>query len=102
MNTRERLQKRLTEKNILVLDGAMGTEILHHGVATTLPLWSAQALLTHPQVVQRIHEEYVKAGGYPDYRYLSHDTARLREGWALRRGGAQRGSAGLPAGSTGD
>ncbi|HLL80884.1 MAG TPA: homocysteine S-methyltransferase family protein [Ktedonobacteraceae bacterium] len=62
MNTRERLQKRLTEKNILVLDGAMGTEILHHGVATTLPLWSAQALLTHPQVVQRIHEEYVKAG----------------------------------------
>lgn len=62
MNARERLQKRLAEKGILVLDGGMGTEILHHGVATTLPLWSAEALLTHPEVVQRIHEEYVRAG----------------------------------------
>jgi S-methylmethionine-dependent homocysteine/selenocysteine methylase len=62
MNAGEQLRKRLAEKAIIVLDGAMGTEILHHGVATTLPLWSAEALLTHPEVVQRIHEEYVRAG----------------------------------------
>ena len=44
------------------MDGAMGTEILRRGVPTTLPLWSAEALLTHPEVVQNIHEEYITAG----------------------------------------
>jgi S-methylmethionine-dependent homocysteine/selenocysteine methylase len=40
----------------------MGTEILHRGVQTTLPLWSAEALLTHPETVQRVHEDYIEAG----------------------------------------
>jgi S-methylmethionine-dependent homocysteine/selenocysteine methylase len=32
------------------------------GVSTTLPLWSAQALLDAPDQVGAIHEEYVRAG----------------------------------------
>jgi homocysteine S-methyltransferase len=35
---------------------------LDRGVPTTLPLWSAAALLTNPEVVQQIHEDYIKAG----------------------------------------
>jgi len=46
------------------MDGAMGTEILHRGVSTTLPLWSAEALLTHPETVQHIHEDYIEAGAH--------------------------------------
>lgn len=44
------------------MDGGTGTEILRKGIKTTLPLWSAGALLTHPKVIQQIHEEYIEAG----------------------------------------
>lgn len=62
MNKQQRLQQRLEQRDIIILDGAMGTEILHRGVPTTLPLWSAEALLTHPEVVQHIHEDYITSG----------------------------------------
>lgn len=46
----------------LLLDGAMGTELLRRGVATPLPLWSGPANVTHPRVVSEIHRDYVSAG----------------------------------------
>lgn len=46
----------------LLMDGAMGTELLRRGVATPLPLWSAPANVEHPEVVARIHADYVAAG----------------------------------------
>jgi S-methylmethionine-dependent homocysteine/selenocysteine methylase len=46
----------------VVLDGAMGTELRHRGVDTGLPLWSANALLTAPDTVRFLHEEYILAG----------------------------------------
>jgi homocysteine S-methyltransferase len=55
-------QERLTQAPALVLDGATGTEIDRRGVPTTLPLWSAGALLTHPEVVRAIHQDYLEAG----------------------------------------
>jgi S-methylmethionine-dependent homocysteine/selenocysteine methylase len=45
-----------------LLDGAMGTEIQRRGIRTLLPLWSAHALLTVPNLVRQIHTEYVEAG----------------------------------------
>jgi S-methylmethionine-dependent homocysteine/selenocysteine methylase len=62
MHSHEHLQNRLRHKEIILMDGGMGTEILRRGVPTTLPLWSAEALLTHPEVVQRIHEDSIRAG----------------------------------------
>lgn len=56
------LQQALQKQNIILMDGGMGTEILNRGLKTTLPLWSADALLTHPDVVQAIHEDNIKAG----------------------------------------
>lgn len=53
---------KLKTKEKILMDGAMGTEILNRGVPTTLPLWSAEANLSHPQVVQQIYEDYIKAG----------------------------------------
>lgn len=46
----------------VILDGAMGTELRMRGVATGLPLWSANALLTAPDAVRSLHEEYILAG----------------------------------------
>jgi S-methylmethionine-dependent homocysteine/selenocysteine methylase len=59
---RNRLPDRLLRGEIVLLDGAMGTELERRGVATPLPLWSAQALLDAPDTIRAIHEEYVGAG----------------------------------------
>ncbi len=47
---------------MVLLDGALGTELERRGISTPLPLWSAQALLDSPGTVRTIHEEYVRAG----------------------------------------
>lgn len=46
----------------VILDGAMGTELQRRGVDTGLPLWSANALMSHPEAVLQIHEDYIEAG----------------------------------------
>ncbi len=57
------LAERLREPHgPLVLDGATGTALERRGVATRLPLWSAAALDTHPELVTEIHADYVAAG----------------------------------------
>ena len=56
------LQKRLEQKSVIILDGALGTELQRRGVKTKLPLWSAEALLENPKLVQEIHEDYIGAG----------------------------------------
>jgi S-methylmethionine-dependent homocysteine/selenocysteine methylase len=56
------LRARLVRGEVVILDGAMGTELDRRGGATPLPLWSAQALLEAPDVVRAIHEDYLRAG----------------------------------------
>lgn len=56
------LRKRLANKEIVLLNGGTGTEILNRGYKTKLPLWSAEILLTNPDVVQQIHTDYINAG----------------------------------------
>ncbi len=46
----------------VILDGAMGTELERRGIDTGLPLWSAGALMTAPEAVRRIHDDYIDAG----------------------------------------
>jgi S-methylmethionine-dependent homocysteine/selenocysteine methylase len=57
-----RLRARLAGGPILLLDGAMGTELERRGVPSALPLWSAWALLSAPERVAEVHREYVEAG----------------------------------------
>jgi S-methylmethionine-dependent homocysteine/selenocysteine methylase len=56
------LKSRLNRGEMIVLDGALGTELERRGVSVPLPLWSAQALLDAPDTVRAIHEDYVRAG----------------------------------------
>jgi S-methylmethionine-dependent homocysteine/selenocysteine methylase len=56
------LKSRLNRGELILLDGAMGTELERRGVPTPLPLWSASALLEAADTVREIHEEYVRAG----------------------------------------
>ena len=56
------LKQRLANNETIIMDGGMGSEILNRGISTTLPLWSAEVLLQHPEIVQHIHEDYIGAG----------------------------------------
>lgn len=62
MQKSQHLKKRLANNEMIIMDGGMGTEILRRGIPTTLPLWSAEVLLHHPEIVQHIHEDYIRAG----------------------------------------
>lgn len=46
----------------LLRDGAMATQLEAAGVTMHPTLWSAEALLTQPDVIERIHALYVDAG----------------------------------------
>lgn len=56
------LSQRLERGELILLDGALGSELERRGVATPLPLWSAQALLDAPETLRRVHEDYARAG----------------------------------------
>ena len=56
------LAKMLETKRPLILSGAMGTELERRGINIGLPLWSAHALTTSPDVVRQIHCDYIDAG----------------------------------------
>ncbi len=62
MSAFDGIVKKLAAKKKVVLSGAMGTEIQRRGVHTGLPLWSASALITNPEVVKQIHRDYIDAG----------------------------------------
>jgi S-methylmethionine-dependent homocysteine/selenocysteine methylase len=46
----------------LLLDGGLGRELRFRGVETPPTIWSAEALLTAPETVRQIHQDYILAG----------------------------------------
>jgi len=59
MNIKEEIKEQLN-KRALLLDGAMGTMLQAHGLKSGE--CSEEWNISHPQVVQKIHQEYIKAG----------------------------------------
>jgi homocysteine S-methyltransferase len=56
------IKKRLEQKQVVLIDGAMGTELQRRGAPMHDEVWSAAALLTHPEIVRAVHEDYARAG----------------------------------------
>ena len=48
--------------NFKILDGAMGSELIKSGLSLPNHIWSAEANIHHPELVQKIHREYIDAG----------------------------------------
>jgi S-methylmethionine-dependent homocysteine/selenocysteine methylase len=57
-----KLQARLDRGEVIILDGATGTELEKRGAPMDRTAWSAAALLTHPDIVRQVHEDYIRAG----------------------------------------
>ena len=56
------LDNKLKNKEIIVLDGATGSEIARLGAGMNSSAWCGVANKTHPGIVREVHEEYVRAG----------------------------------------
>lgn len=56
------LQKRIDQGEVIILDGAMGTELEKRGVPMDNTAWSGAAVATHPDIVRQVHEDYIRAG----------------------------------------
>jgi homocysteine S-methyltransferase len=52
----------LTERTLLILDGALATELERRGADLIDPLWSAKYLLHQPEMIRGVHLDYFKAG----------------------------------------
>ena len=58
----EQLKSRLDAHEIILLDGAIGTQLQHMRAPMNNQAWAAAALDTHPFTVRRLHENYIRAG----------------------------------------
>lgn len=81
--------ERLSDARPLVLDGATGSELDRRGANTTLPLWSARALVEAPDVLLAVHTDYVRAGA----EIITANTFRTHRRSLAKGGlGAQAGA----------
>src|ERR1035437_1921226 len=46
----------------LVLDGALGTELEGRGVNTSGKSWTARGIVSHPDLIYRVHKDYLWEG----------------------------------------
>ncbi len=61
MSNFEKLQRRLEAGDTVLMDGGMGSEFDRRGL-TTRETWSGGPMLSHPELVRDIHQEYIEAG----------------------------------------
>jgi S-methylmethionine-dependent homocysteine/selenocysteine methylase len=62
MSGYDTLEKRLRDREVILLDGAIGTQLQSMGVPIGTDAWAAVALDSHPFTVRRMHESYIEAG----------------------------------------
>jgi S-methylmethionine-dependent homocysteine/selenocysteine methylase len=62
MRPADRLAAKLAAGEVVLLDGATGTELQRRGVPMDGEAWCALATLTHPDVLRAVHEGYVRLG----------------------------------------
>jgi hypothetical protein len=70
-----------TFPDVMVLDGGVGTELERRGYDVRGALWSAEALLGAPELVEAVHTAYLEAVSRRplDWRLLRDDTRGHRE-----------------------
>ena len=55
------MQSRIAGGETILMDGGMGSEFERRGLASPT-VWSGGPMLTHPELVRDIHQEYIEAG----------------------------------------
>ena len=55
-------KQQLDADQVVLIDGATGTELQRRGVPMDEIAWSGAAVLSHPDAVRETHEDYIRAG----------------------------------------
>lgn len=56
------LSQRLADGEVILIDGATGTEVERRGGAMDAQVWSGVAALSHPEIILEVHEDYIRRG----------------------------------------
>ncbi len=56
------VQRKLDAGQNIILDGGTGTDIQRRGAPMSGETWCADVNLTHPEIVQMVHEDYIRVG----------------------------------------
>ena len=56
------LADRITSGKVVIIDGATGSELEARGVPMVYDGWSVLAQLDYPDILQTLHEDYIRAG----------------------------------------
>ncbi len=62
MSIKKSLRTRLARGEVLLLDGATGTELERRGASMNEQAWCALATETSPEILRAVHEDYIRAG----------------------------------------
>ena len=62
MSNYSNLKSRIEGSEVILLDGAIGTQLQNMRAPMNNQAWAAAALETHPFTVRRMHENYIDAG----------------------------------------
>ncbi len=60
----EQIAKKLKSGRTIILDGGTGTDIQRRGAPMSGETWCAEVNLTHPEIVQSVHTDYIRAGAH--------------------------------------
>ncbi|MEP6885241.1 MAG: homocysteine S-methyltransferase [Gammaproteobacteria bacterium] len=52
----------LAQRPVMILDGALATELERRGADLNDPLWSAKCLIEQPELIRAVHLDYFRAG----------------------------------------
>ena len=78
------LDDKLAAGDVIVLDGAIGSEIDRIGGKMDEAAWCGLANLTDPGTVRRVHESYLEAGADRDHRQHVRELPTCAGGRWLR------------------
>ena len=84
------LERLLASRDVVILDGATGTELERRGMPAPLPLWTADAAVRAPDLLRQIHVDYLEAGA----DVLTANTFRTHP-YTLRAAGREAEAADL-------
>ena len=56
------ISNQIKNNEIILLDGGVSTEIQKRGVQMDSEVWSGIAHILNPEIVSKVHEDYIRAG----------------------------------------
>ena len=64
------------KKEIILLDGGMGQELIKNSKSKPHPLWSTYVMSEEPDLVKKAHVDFIEAGAV-SYTHLTLPTKRI-------------------------